>query len=107
MQLLKVTTLIPSNQSELTVNADCVRNNSSSERLFQQLSAIIPNDNELTFRNSFAVSSNVQIDMYLDKQTVTKSSFLVAFFTRTCYVIFTKTIGSLSKHDGDGSENVI
>ena len=92
MQRLKVTTLIPSNQAELTVNADCVRYNSSTERSFQQLSAIVPNDNELTFRNSFAVSSNIQIDVYLDKQTVTKSSFLVAFFTRTCHVIFMKTI---------------
>ena len=33
----------------------------------------------------------MQIDIYLDKQTV-NNSFLVAFFTCTCYVILMKTI---------------
>ena len=33
----------------------------------------------------------MQIDIYLDKQTV-NDSFLVAFFTRTCHVILMKTI---------------
>ena len=33
----------------------------------------------------------MQIDIYLDKQTV-KNSFLVAFFTRTCHVLLIKTI---------------
>ena len=33
----------------------------------------------------------MQIDIYLDKQTV-NNSFLVAFFTRTCHVILMKTI---------------
>ena len=33
----------------------------------------------------------MQIDIYLDKQTV-NNSFLVAFFKRTCYVILMKTI---------------
>ena len=37
------------------------------------------------------MSSNIQIEIYFDKQTVT-NSFLVAFFTRTCHVIFMKTI---------------
>ena len=33
----------------------------------------------------------MQINIYLDKQTV-NNSFLVAFFTRTCHVILMKTI---------------
>ena len=76
---------LPSYSSNLTVNVDCVRNNSSSELLSQQLSAIVPDDNKLTFKNN-CLSSNMQIDVYLDKQTV-NNLFLVAFFTRTCHVI--------------------
>ena len=75
----------------LTVNVDCVRNNSSSELLSQQLSAIVPGDNELIFKNNVCLSSNMQIDIYLDKKTV-NNSFLVPSFTRTCHVILMKTI---------------
>ena len=33
----------------------------------------------------------MEIDIFLDKQTV-NNSFLVAFFTRTCHVLLMKTI---------------
>ena len=34
----------------------------------------------------------MQIDIYLDEQTIVNNSFLVAFCTRTCHVILMKTI---------------
>ena len=43
------------------------------------------------FQKQLCLSSNMQIEIYLDKQTV-NNSFLVAFFTRTCHVILMKTI---------------
>ena len=72
--------------SDLTVNVDCIRNNSSSELLSQQLSAIIPD-----FQKQLCLSSNMLIDIYPDKQTV-NNLYLVAFFTRTCHVLLMKTI---------------
>ena len=63
---------LPSYSSDLTVNVDCVRNNSSSELLSQQLSAIVPDDNQLTFKNNFVCRAICKLTSTLtNKQSIT------------------------------------
>ena len=64
---------LPSCSSDLAVNVDCVKNNSSSELLSQQLSAILPNDNELTFTNNWVCRAICKLTSTLtNKQSITQ-----------------------------------
>ena len=64
---------LPSYSSDLTVNVDCVRNNSSSELLSQQLSAIVPDDNQLTFKNNCVCRAICKLTSTLtNKQSITR-----------------------------------
>ena len=82
---------LPSCSSDLAVNVDCIKNNSSSELLSQQLSAIVPNDNELTFTNNCVCRAICKLTSALTNKTG-NNLFLVAVFTHTCHVTLTKTI---------------
>ena len=63
---------LPSYSSDLKVNVDCVRNNSSSELLSQQLSAIVPDDSELTFKNNCVCRAICKLTSTLNKQSITR-----------------------------------
>ena len=64
---------LPSYSSDLTVNVDCVRNNSSSELLSQQLSAIVPGNNELIFKNNCVCRAICKLTSTLtNKQSITR-----------------------------------